>query len=157
MSWWQRWHEGRAWLRVPTKLLLLALVVAVTLYPRADYFQTWVKRLQDIGSLLDPAHPGLAPFEADVRAQLKSNADPAEALHAVEKVVYARVPYAWDWDTWGVVDYLPTVDEVLKMGKEDCDGRAVVAASLLRRMGYEAQLDSDVLQCWVDRAAGGRR
>jgi hypothetical protein len=154
MNWWQKWHERRAWLRVPVKLLLLAVVVAVTLYPRLDYFQTWVGRLRNIGSLLDPAHPGLASFEADARAQLTSKSDPAEALRVVEKVVYARVPYAWDWDTWGVVDYLPTVDEVLKLGREDCDGRAVIAASLLRRMGYEAQLVSDVLHVWVDTPAG---
>jgi hypothetical protein len=40
------------------------------------------------------------------------------------------------------------------MGREDCDGRAVVAASLLQRMGYEAQLVSDVLHVWVDTPAG---
>lgn len=154
MRWWRRWHERRAWLRGPTKLLVLLLVVAVTLYPRLDYLPAWVGRLRDLGSVLDPSHPGLAPFEDDVRARLKSDSPPREALGVVEKVVYERVPYAWDWDTWGVVDYLPTVDEALRIGREDCDGRAVVAASLLRRMGYQADLVSDVLHVWVDTPSG---
>jgi hypothetical protein len=43
---------------------------------------------------------------------------------------------------------------VLRQGKEDCDGRAVVAASILRRMGYEAWLVSDFLHCWVQTPTG---
>lgn len=154
MAWWRRWHERRAWLRWPTKILILLLVITLTLYPRLDYLPIWIKRLQNMSSVLDPNHPGLAPFEADARAKLKPEMGPAQALGVVEEVVLRRVPYDWDWNTWGVVDYLPTVDEVLKMGREDCDGRAVVAASLLRRMGYEAELVSDVLHVWVDTPAG---
>lgn len=154
MNWWRRWHERRAWLRVPTKLALLAGVVALTLYPRLDYLPVWIGRLRNMASVLDPKHPGLAVFEADARARLTSEMGASDALGVVERVVYERVPYAWDWDTWGVVDYLPTVDEVLKLGREDCDGRAVVAASLLRRMGYQADLVSDVLHVWVDTPAG---
>ena len=52
-------------------------------------------------------------------------------------------------DVWGVVDYLPNTEEVLRAGREDCDGRAVVAASLLRRMGHEAWLASDLQHVWV--------
>ena len=63
--------------------------------------------------------------------------------------MYAAVPYAFDWDTWGVMDYLPTVSEVFARGREDCDGQAVVAASLLRRLGYDAWLVTDLKHTWV--------
>lgn len=73
----------------------------------------------------------------------------AEQLSIVEQVVYAAVPYAHDWETWGVMQYTPTVGEALAAGHEDCDGRAVVAASLLRRLGMEAWIISDLQHAWV--------
>lgn len=73
----------------------------------------------------------------------------AEVLAVTQRVVEEAIPYAWDWDTWGVADYVPTVGETLGKGREDCDGRAVVAASLLRRMGYDARLMSDLGHVWV--------
>jgi hypothetical protein len=76
-------------------------------------------------------------------------------LAAVERSVYSHVPYAFDWDTWGVMDHLPTVDEVFAKGRDDCDGRAVVAASLLRRMGYDAWLVSDLKHVWVAARPAG--
>ncbi len=63
--------------------------------------------------------------------------------------MYQRVPYEWDWNTWGMADYLPTVEEVVRMGREDCDGRAVVAASLLKNLGYEASIVTDFAHVWV--------
>jgi hypothetical protein len=73
----------------------------------------------------------------------------SDQLQIVERVVYAAVPYAHDWETWGVMQYTPTVGEALAAGHEDCDGRAVVAASLLRRLGMEAWIVSDLQHAWV--------
>lgn len=49
---------------------------------------------------------------------------------------------------------MPSTSEVLAVGREDCDGRAVVAASLLRRMGYEAHLVCDLKHVWVSCPQG---
>jgi hypothetical protein len=70
-------------------------------------------------------------------------------LRLVERRVNGAVPYSFDWETWGVVDYLPSVGEAIAAGREDCDGRAVVAASLLRKLGYEAELAWDGAHMWV--------
>lgn len=153
-GWWRRLHGRRWWVRWPTKLGLLATVVLVVLFPRLDRFVTWVGRLRDPMALLSPDEPGLAPLAAEVRERVSANADDAAVRAAVERVVYERIGYAWDWDLWGVVDYLPTVKEVLSAGREDCDGRAVVAASLLRRLGVEAWLASDFLHVWVVTPGG---
>lgn len=75
----------------------------------------------------------------------------------VERFVYEKVLYAWDWDTWGCADYIPTIEEMFtKLPRagggrlfEDCDGRAVVAASLMRRLGFDAQLVTDLRHVWV--------
>lgn len=154
MRWWHHWHAGPAWKRTPVKLLFLLSVTVLTLYPRLDYVPTWIGRIQNLSSVVDPGNPNLEALESTVRGKLKGGETPKQVLNLVEAAVYKAVPYAWDWDTWGVVDYLPTVDEVFAKGREDCDGRAVIAASLLRRMGYEAELVSDVLHVWVDTPDG---
>lgn len=151
---WRAWHSRPAWLRAPLKLGAWLLLVALTLYPKVWLIPTWLAREQNLDAVIEPNNPHLAPLEAEVRQALPPDAPTSQALDAVETVVYRHVPYAWDWDVWGVVDYLPTVDEVFEQGREDCDGRAIVAASLLRRMGYQAWVVSDVLHMWVQTPQG---
>ncbi len=93
-------------------------------------------------------------MESEVRAAGIETRAAREVLPIVEQVVYRNVTYAFDWDTWGVMDWLPTVDEVLAKGREDCDGRAVVAASLLRRLGYDAHFVTDLKHAWVATPEG---
>jgi hypothetical protein len=154
MSLWARLHKSAWWWRWPAKWVLFILVVVLVLYPKLWLAPRWVARLSDMDSVLQPDCPGLAEFEAAVRARAPAPASAADVLPVVERVVYERIPYAWDWDVWGVVDYLPTVAEVLQQGREDCDGRAVVAASLLRRLGYQAWLASDLKHTWVVTSSG---
>ncbi|MGE0481069.1 MAG: hypothetical protein AB7Q17_11415 [Phycisphaerae bacterium] len=153
---WDAWHAGPRRHRWPLKVALFLAVALLTVYPRVDYLPTWLARLSDMNSVLDPQHAGLAPLEADVlaAAAARNVTTAAGLLPIVQQVVQRHVPYAFDWDTWGVMDYLPTVDETLALGREDCDGRAVVAASLLRRMGHDAWLVSDILHTWVATPAG---
>jgi len=154
MRWWRRWHEGRAWRRRGVKALVFLGVLLLTLYPKPWLIPTWLSRITHMDSVLEPGHPGLADLELQVRRALPAEATPQMALDAVQRAVLKRIPYAWDWEVWGVVEYLPTVGETLAAGREDCDGRAVVAASLLRRMGYEAWLVSDILHVWVETPYG---
>ncbi|MBL8878456.1 MAG: transglutaminase family protein [Phycisphaerales bacterium] len=102
-----------------------------------------------MNAVLQPNHPGLALLEAQVRDRLGPDAPARVVLATVQQVVNLHVPYEYDWNLWGVMDWLPTVDETLRASREDCDGRAVVAASLLRRMGYRAWLVSDYTHTWV--------
>ncbi len=146
---WSRLHRRPAWPRWSAKLMLFALAVGLVLYPKVWLLPTWVGRVHDLRSVIDPDHPGLTPLAERVRAELPAEAELSDVARAVELIVYDRVPYAWDWETWGVMDYLPTVDEVLACGREDCDGRAVVAASLLQNLGYEALLVTDLQHMWV--------
>ncbi len=91
----------------------------------------------------------MAPWRAALADRLADEPADSELLPVVQGFVVERVPYAYDWETWGVVDYLPTVEEVVTMGREDCDGRAVIAASLLRGRGVEARLVADGAHVWV--------
>ncbi len=151
---WRAVHRWPWTRRLPLKLSVLAVVIGLCLYPRLWLIPTWVGRLLQPASVLQPDHPELPALADRVRTRVGADATPPAVLEAVQAVVNARVPYAWDWDTWGVMDYLPTVDETLAAGREDCDGRAVVSASLLKHMGYEAWLASDLLHVWVVTPVG---
>ena len=154
MKAWRRFHQ-RGWLiRLAIKGTFFALTVVLTLYPKPWLLPTWIGRLSDMNAVLDPSHPGLEPLAAKVRAAAPPGSAPQDLLRIVQDVVHERIAYAWDWEVWGVMDYLPTVAETLEQGREDCDGRAVVAASLLRRLGHEAWLVSDLKHTWVQTPSG---
>ncbi len=151
---WRALNNLRWFWRRPLKLAVFAIVTVIVLYPKVWLLPIAFERYGDMNSVLDPDHPELAPLEESVRDSLPTDAQTEDALPIVQKVVCERIPYAWDWEVWGVCEYLPTVDEVFEQGREDCDGRAVVAASLLRRLGYDAWLVSDLLHVWVETPEG---
>ena len=154
MSLW-RWLNNLRWFgRCPLKLIVFALGTALVLFPKVWLIPTVLERYGDMDSVLDPQHAGLGALEEQLRSELAADADASHALQAVQRTVCEQIPYGWDWEVWGVAEYLPTVDEVFKRGREDCDGRAVVAASLLRRLGYDAWLVSDLLHVWVQTPEG---
>lgn len=148
----RRWialHDGSRLVRWPLKCAAFAAVLVLVLYPRLWLLPTALERLGHLEGLITPQAEGLAPLEAEVRGGLPAEAAAGDVLARVEAVVERALPYRFDWDNYGVMFYIPTVAEALARGSEDCDGRAVVAASLLRRMGYESRLVSDYLHMWV--------
>lgn len=147
--WWRRLHALRLPARWGVKLLFVSMVTLLVLYPKVWLIPAWVSRMRDMNTVLQPDHPELVELEQLVRSRLPDGATTRQLLNVVQAVVNERIPYEYDWNLWGVMDWLPTVDETLRAGREDCDGRAVVAASLLRRMGHRTWLVSDYTHTWV--------
>jgi hypothetical protein len=151
--WWTRLQKARFWVRVPVKAGLFAAVVFIVLFPYPRMFWRHVQHLRHLDRLTDPSDPALGPVRQEFDAYLQSaGTQPAESRQLrgeVERFVYHRVPYAWDWDNWGVADYIPTVGEIVAKGREDCDGRAVLAVALLRSYGVQAELAADPRHVWV--------
>jgi hypothetical protein len=149
------WVQGRPWWsRWPLKWAFVGIVTFFVLYPRPRYFLRHVRHTADANRLIAPDAAALQGWRAELESRFPAGADAVERQRIVEKFVYEKVPYAFDWDTWGVVDYLPTVEEVIAAGREDCDGRALVAASLLRRYDPTVHLVSDFKHVWIASAAG---
>lgn len=159
---WQVLHRIHAILRWPIKLVLAVAACALILFPKIWLLPVEIERIGNYELLIEPNNPLLAPLAAEVRDELATTQidTPAEEdgeavqrpitpLEAVQDVVYRHVPYGFDWDIWGVMQYTPTIDEVFAAGQEDCDGRAIVAASLLRRLGIQAWIVTDLQHCWV--------
>lgn len=154
-------RAGLAWYwRIPLKWLVFAVVTFFVLFPSPAQLARHIAHLRDMQRMIAPDEPELADLEAQVRERLTTTApadrdSPAEIQRTVERVVLEEVQYAWDWDQWGSADYMPTVAEMFDRAaadgrlREDCDGRAVMAASLMKRLGYEPTLVTDLRHVWV--------
>jgi hypothetical protein len=166
---------------VPLKWLAFLLVTWLVLFPNPVRFARHVRHLSNLDAMVQPEAPELAAWGDELRQRLlklgtakeASNAPlselsrrlavpPARIQREVEQFVYEKIAYAWDWDTWGDADYMPTVGEMFAAAsqwpnhqlREDCDGRAVMAASLMRRLGYESRLVTDLRHVWVATPQG---
>lgn len=154
MRWLWRLNELRRLQRWPIKVAMIAFVVFVVCYPYPRIFIRNVRHWSNPNALVQPDHPGLRNWLDELRSDAIEHLPAKEALRRVETLVCKKVPYEWDWNTWGTADYMPTVDEILSKGKEDCDGRAVIAASLLRGLGYDAKLATNFAHVWVTTPQG---
>lgn len=144
-----RWYA-----RLPFKATLLGITILIVCFPYPAPTIRHIRHLMNPNALIQPDTPSLQPWVEELRPRITEGMVPRLALKTVEQFVYEKVPYDWDWNTWGLSDYLPTVDEVVAKGKEDCDGRAVIAASLLRNFGFQSRLVTDFAHVWVQTDKG---
>ena len=135
--------------RIAIKWGLFGLTVFVVCFPYPTRFIRHVRHWRDPNALVEPDALALRPLLEQLRPTLGANLPPEEILKRVEQFVCDRIEYEWDWEIWGTADYLPTVTEAVEKGREDCDGRAVVSASLLRHLGFQAELVTDFAHVWV--------
>lgn len=142
-------NRWRWYLRLPIKSAIFALTLFLVCFPNPARFVRHVRHWRNSNELVNPTSPALEPLLDEFRAATPELLAAPAVVRAVETFVLHRIPYDWDWNTWGAADYLPTLDEVLAKGREDCDGRAVVAASMLNALGYDAELISDFAHVWV--------
>ncbi len=165
--------------RVPIKCCIFLAVTFVVLFPKPGQFLRHVGHSRNLDAMVEPDAPELAMWDAelerrllDARGRREDGGDaakpvlrtlsPHETQREVQQFVYAKVKYDWDWNVWGSADYLPTVAEMFAMAAEredgqiyeDCDGRAVMAASLMRRLGYDSHLVTDLRHMWVKTSQG---
>jgi hypothetical protein len=138
-----------AW-RCPVKWLLFVLVTIIVLYPRVPLLLKHVHHLRNVESLIQPDLPEIAAMNREIDRLLATNTLRRDEFKIVERYVHQRVPYKYDWLNWGNLDYWPTTAEVLERQREDCDGRAVLAASILRARGFQtAHIVANLNHVWV--------
>ena len=136
--------------RTGLKLLLLSLVTLVVLYPHPVFLIKQVQHLADVESLIQPGLPAMAEINRDINKLLPTNSTPQKEFQIVERYVYQKIKYQYDWYNWGNLDYWPTAAEVWERKREDCDGRAVLAASILRARGFKtARIVANLNHVWV--------
>lgn len=147
------WHwleTQRPLKRAGLKLALLAVVVLFALYPNPVLFVRQIGHYLDTESLIQPDLPAMPEINRDIDRLIATNTPALTEFRAVERFVYRRIAYQYDWHGWWNLDYWPTAAEVWERQREDCDGRAVLAVSILRARGYpEARLVANLQHVWV--------
>ncbi len=155
-------RRSRAIIRIPIKIAIFAIIVLFVLFPNPVQLRRNISHWRNLDALIDPDNPDLrallAEFESARRTTTAPTTQPRDIQFAVQAFVYKKVPYEWDWVQWGAADYVPTVAEMFAAAKarpnhelrEDCDGRAVMCASLLRALGFNSRILCDLEHMWVE-------
>lgn len=151
---WMRLQRLRWPARWATKWSFVLAVTFLALYPHPALFVRNIQHWRNMDSLIDPDSPAIAEWAREFHALLPPNASGKDRLRLVDPFVRDKIPYAYDWVTWGVADYLPTLEELVAMGREDCDGRALVAASLIRRYDPQTHMATDFKHMWITSTDG---
>jgi len=139
----------RWYVRWPIKWAVFGIAYTVVCFPYPTRLVRHVSRWCNPNALIEPHAPAIEPLVGELLSKLPAGPPSWDTLAFVERFVYLHVPYEWDWNTWGMADYIPTVAEVIAQGREDCDGRAVLDASLLERIGVPSRLVTDFTHVWV--------
>ena len=96
------------------------------------------------------------PSIKQIAKRLNVYSNPEKLFAAVEERVNEIIEYKPDYLNWMAADYWPTAKEALDKGYEDCDGRAILACSILRNLGYEAYVAVGVDHLWVEVKYGDK-
>lgn len=64
--------------------------------------------------------------------------------------IHSQIEYKRDLNNYQCIDHLATSSEIVERGADDCDGQAILIASLLRYRGYDAYVVVGYTHVWVD-------
>ena len=93
-------------------------------------------------------HPNVDPAAVSAIARTLPN-DPK----VIENYVLNNVqPYSYDWQTFDVPWYFPTTKQAVAQGRGNCQGRALVLASILKYKHIPYQLEMSFDHIWVNYA-----
>lgn len=116
-------------------LVLTGLWVLLVLYPNP------LNLVRSIHRIIAP------PVEPAKVTHLLAEA-PKEP-EALERYVLETFPYQYDWVTYGMPWYFPTLDQALAQGTGDCKTRFIVLASLFEALGIPYQQSFSLSHFWV--------
>lgn len=140
---------------MPIKWGIFLLGCLLIFFPRLDRAWQQLTTLPlNRNLLVDPHAPALDELAASFDAIRDPQWDQQRLFKEIERFVYGHIKYVHDWVQYGNVEDWPTLDEVTRTRQDDCDGRALVAASLSQRYGINAHLVADLSHVWVKADIG---
>jgi len=129
---------------VKTKnLILFAIFLFLTtslytLYPNPVLLATTVYRI--FNPPIDPAPEEIALWSRI--AEIKGT--------DVEDLVKLLIRYQYDWETYNIPWYFPTVEEAMEKRKGDCKTRMLITASILHYQEEPYSIVASPTHVWVD-------
>ena len=140
-------RRAKRWI---VKSYLFALVAVVVLNPNLKRAAQQAQHTLNPESLIQTNFAGVASINRMIDKTLLQPGAHLSEWRAVEKFVLKQVRYASDYENWDNVEYWPTAEETWSKRQEDCDGRAILATSILRSRGYRsAKLAVGLTHMWV--------
>ncbi len=123
------------------------------------------RRRMQLTSLLDPNNPDVGILNDNFEQFLQESEQIAKTrdqfssleeyeVSMVEIFTYLHVKYKSDFMQYLALDHRPTVSEVMRTGVDDCDGRAILVATLLLFRGYDAWVFAGPWHHWVQVILG---
>jgi hypothetical protein len=70
-------------------------------------------------------------------------------LRLVETFIESKIPYVTDFNNYFAIENIPSISRVLERG-DDCDGIAIVTASLLKRLNYDSYVILGKWHSWIE-------
>lgn len=119
-------------------VLFFATWVLLTLYPNPAYLARSVYRL------FNP------PVDASIAAAFDHYFAGLDEAHAIDAKVQSEFPYQYDWVTYNLPWYFPTVNEAFANMAGDCKTRLVVLASVLESRGIAYTVSVSPTHIWVE-------
>ena len=90
------------------------------------------------------------PINASLAAAFEQQFVGLEEAHAIDAKVQSEFPYQYDWVTYNLPWYFPTVDEAFANMAGDCKTRLVVLASVLESRGIPYSISVSPTHIWVE-------
>lgn len=138
------------WLELAARLPILAMGILVLLFPHPGRALREFRTLRDPNALIAPGDPAVERLSAEIDAAMPATLDRPGQIAWIEAFIEKRIVYAHDWDQWLNVDYWPTPSETVASGREDCDGIAVLTASVLKRRGFKPRIEASYEHVWLE-------
>jgi len=140
----------KTWLNIIIKIILVIIFSIFIFYPNPIKLIEQCITYTNPENLIQPKFKGIDTINAQIDSLLPLEYTREQELKTVERFVYTHIQYRYDWDLWLNADYWPSAEKVWEKGYEDCDGRAVLAASILRSRGFEdVQIVGNTVHVWV--------
>jgi hypothetical protein len=138
---------AKSWL---VKTLLFVAFGLFVLNPNVKRAAMQVSHALNPESLIQTNFPGLSDINARIDRSVAADGGVHSEAKLVARFVRKNIPYVTDYDNWGNIEYWPSAQEVWERKKEDCDGRAILATSILRSRGYSsARLVVGLDHMWI--------
>jgi hypothetical protein len=118
------------------KALLFAAIAVVVLNPNLKRAAMQIRHTIHPERLVRPDFPALPLINAHLDEFIAASDPRYSEARLVAKYVLRQIRYVNDYKNWGNIEYWPTAAEVWNKQQEDCDGRAILATSILRSRGY---------------------
>lgn len=133
--------EKKGYWRLRCKIFFLVIWILLVLYPNPLRLFNSVERI----------------FEPPISSEIVSAEFSPELIEKfenmesreIERYILEYIPYQYDWQTFNLPWYYPTVEEVLANKKGDCKSRMVLLASIFEALDRDYEVRYSINHFWV--------